>query len=92
MVEYIDKEKAIKAVDNHTFDTADGLCLDTDITIVFEELPTADVVPVVHAKWIRTNVNGMHKIKCENCDYMEPEYRTYIRDYCPCCGARMDGE
>ncbi len=48
-----------------------------------------DVRPIVRSKWIRTNVNGQHRITCEACDYTEPEYATYIRNWCPCCGARM---
>ena len=37
----IDAEEVIKAIDRHTFDTFDGLCLDADITVILEEVPTA---------------------------------------------------
>lgn len=39
--------------------------------------------------WIKIVVNGQHKIKCDKCDYTEPEYATHIRNYCPSCGAKM---
>jgi hypothetical protein len=42
------KEDVIKAIDRHTFDTDDGLCLDEDISIIIEELPP--VTPV--QRWI----------------------------------------
>jgi hypothetical protein len=37
----VSREDVIKAVDRHTFDTDDGLCLNEDISIVLEELPPA---------------------------------------------------
>lgn len=39
--------------------------------------------------WISIVVNGRHKIKCNKCDYTEPEYATHIRNYCPYCGTKM---
>lgn len=42
--------------------------------------------------WIKFVVNGQHKIRCDKCDYIEPEYVTHIRNYCPNCGMRMVGE
>lgn len=44
----ISREDVIKAIDRHTFDTDDGLCLDEDISIILEELPP--VKPT--QKWI----------------------------------------
>jgi hypothetical protein len=35
----VSREDVIKAVDRHTFDTDDGLCLDEDVSIIMEELP-----------------------------------------------------
>lgn len=40
-------------------------------------------------RWIKFVVNGQHKIRCDKCDYIEPEYVTHIRNYCPNCGAKM---
>lgn len=42
------REEVIKAIDRHTFDIDDGLCLDEDISIILEELPP--VTPV--QRWI----------------------------------------
>lgn len=52
-------------------------------------MPTADVAPVVHAKW---DVNG----HCTNCGGHAPFYcmtSTYYKSpYCFECGAKIDGE
>lgn len=63
-----------------------------------ERLPAADAVPVVHAEWISEVVTkrdwkGMLKqyyqpCSCSACH--EPAIQKY--NYCPNCGARMDGE
>lgn len=46
----IDADEVIKAIDRHTFDTVDGLCLDEDITIILEELPSVSIEQI---KWER---------------------------------------
>lgn len=56
-----------------------------------ENLPAADVAPVVHGKW---NVSG-GLLECQNCGEI---YSTLggnegkAWNYCPDCGARMDGD
>lgn len=49
--------------------------------------PTADVAPVVHGEWKPNNLNGFKIYDCSNCGvHMEAKF-----NYCPFCGARMDG-
>ena len=51
-----------------------------------DAIPTADVVPVIHAKLLNPNPYG----SCSNCNNL-----IDIRDgfnYCPQCGAKMDLE
>ena len=43
----IDSDAVIKAIDKHTFETDDGLCLDDDISCILEEVPTIE-----ERKWI----------------------------------------
>ena len=38
----INSDDVIKAIDKHTFDTDDGLCLDDDITCILEDMPTIE--------------------------------------------------
>ena len=50
-----------------------------------EGLPAADVAPVVHGRWKRY---GRSLGECSNCG----EIVATRHNYCPNCGARMDGE
>lgn len=69
-----------------------------------KELPAADVAPVVHARWKGIWGDGYaedgdgnpqivyEEFECSNCGQEhhadgEPEW-----DFCPSCGARMDGD
>ncbi|MBR1750907.1 MAG: hypothetical protein IJ740_08515 [Ruminococcus sp.] len=47
-----------------------------------ESMPTLDVEPVKHGRWFGT--------VCSNCGNSDCNY--YDHDYCPFCGARMDGD
>lgn len=50
----------------------------------------ADVQPVKHARWIG---EGVLKIYCSNCSKTPDGWPTPMQtDYCPNCGARMDGD
>lgn len=57
------------------------------------EYPTEDVAPVVHAHWIEkkyriapdTFISNAH---CSACDGIS---KTGYTDFCPHCGAKMDG-
>ena len=46
----------------------------------------ADVVPVVHARWV---FGGDGCVICSECN--EEESNNNHRNYCPNCGAKMDG-
>ena len=62
-----------------------------------ENLPAADVAPVVHGRWddsgIYTFPSGAVAVRCTNCGcaLTESEHRLYNWNYCPVCGAKMDG-
>lgn len=63
----------------------------------YDDCPLPDVAPVVHAYWddsgrYRFERDGSLAIPCSNCGcaLKEDEYKKYIWNYCPSCGARMD--
>lgn len=58
---------------------------------VIEDMPTIYAVPVVHAKWIAYWIGDAIKpiYRCSNCDRLAVVTKT---NYCPKCGARMDGD
>ena len=62
-----------------------------------EEFLSADVAPVVHGRWDDsgryTFPDGSTAVRCTNCGcaLTESEYRLNNWNYCPVCGAKMDG-
>lgn len=58
------------------------------------DTPTADVRENVHGEWIKVYdkwgdiVTTVEGYKCSICDY----FNTDNDNYCPNCGAKMDGE
>ena len=90
MAEYIGRDAAIEAV-KHAW--AKGL----EPSQYIEALPSADVAPVVHGRWDDseryTFPGGSTAVRCTNCGcaLTESEYRLNNWNYCPVCGAKMDG-
>lgn len=98
MAEYIEREKAIdvivKAVDAGFAATAE------DLAAILENLPAADVAPVVHGRWTEINASywrwkqsghfpvHLIKYKHDKCGKVVSKKE----DYCPNCGAKMDLE
>ena len=65
-----------------------------------DEAPTVDAVEVVHGEWIGTQYDGyadgfpVYDLwECSNCrEEYESEGDPPPFNYCPNCGAKMDGE
>ena len=53
---------------------------------ILERMPTIDAVEVVHGEWIE----DINLVKCSVC--REKHYFGERWNYCPNCGAKMDGE
>lgn len=96
MTDYIKREDAIKIINS-------GISIDTYadrryVNGLFRAIRPADVAPVRHGKYIGTEFDGYangcpvyYEWKCSKCGCVfEEEEPTY--NYCPNCGARMDGE
>ena len=72
---------------------------------VLNKIPTADVAPVKHGKWLYCwssdlcaefeKYQGFQSAKCSVCNISQ-SINTYQHkaqyNYCPYCGAKMDGE
>lgn len=58
-----------------------------------DKVPTADVVEVRHGWWISVEADVW--FRCSLCDCEVSTSWDYEQDgmfdYCPCCGAKMDG-
>ena len=87
MAEYIERSAAIEAA-KHAW--AKGL----EPSQYIEDLPAADVVPVVHGRWemrptgMVTDTGPEYKAYCTVCN--EPN-KQYQPPFCPHCGVKMDG-
>lgn len=64
---------------------------EADVTRLLS-LPAADAVEVKHGRWIYNNMGGW---KCSECNNQAPFWcmasTQNLSDYCPTCGAKMDG-
>ena len=57
--------------------------------------PTADVVEVRHGEWVKNQANLCWWLECSVCGEIPPKnrYNFYWQsEYCPNCGAKMDGK
>ena len=87
--EYISREAALTALqDSDLFNTTERQLR------AIRELPAADVAPVRHGRWIHTDLaaHWYGKDECNECTYHEHDRRDLSHfNYCPGCGAKMDG-
>ena len=65
--------------------------IDADVVIAdIKGMKAADVAPVVHGRWVPTKAPFMNECKdCSVCGYRTVWGHRY--NYCPNCGAKMDG-
>ena len=95
MTEYIYKANVLKRVEKyspingcgegHYSGVAD--CIGEEI----EDIPPADVAPVIHARWIDNGRGGYaHAYFCSNCGWLDGYPIEDRFNYCPNCGAIMD--
>lgn len=95
MTDYIKREDAIKIINS-------GISIDTDadkryVNGLFRAIRPADVAPVRYGLWYADEDS---RIVCSECKHGAPYmYKISdklvmqeLTDYCPNCGARMDGE
>lgn len=100
MREYIEKQAAIDAAMQYCPDD-DGTCSKADKDIrelldELEDLPVADVAPVVHGRWLLI-VSYNNTYKCSECGRLLVDItdgkNKVAKHYPYChCGAKMDGE
>lgn len=105
MAEYIERERIRKALVSACLMNQNcPMFIAAKIDQMIDCEPAADVAPVVHGRWVY-NPNGMDWnlgawqcsfCKCNNNNLPgNDKYNPYIfqgSNYCPNCGAKMDGE
>lgn len=103
MAEYICREAILDDLEKEI--EAGNVALDEEVLINkglriairdIKDLKSADVQPIKHGRWIYVgSVRSWDEIKCSACDSaFSTEDRDLILncDFCPHCGARMDGD
>lgn len=86
MAEYIERETAIAwfMPYAHAEESIDADVVISDI----KGMKAADVAPVRHGRWIKRKTWNFHV--CSECSFETPPYTSFM-NYCPNCGAKMDG-
>ena len=89
----IDADRALEIVRDQGIAHPNAHHLTNYATLILREAPTIDVAPVRHGRWISVP----HKLArvCSVCNRDEPykfaDIDADVYDYCPNCGAKMDG-
>lgn len=89
----IDADRALEIVRDQGIAHPNAHHLTNYATLILREAPTIDVTLVRHGRW----VSVPHKLArvCSVCNRDEPykfaDIDADVYDYCPSCGAKMDG-
>ena len=90
----ISRDAAIAAFDDERVDRNYGDVSPESVIRVIESIPPVDAVPMVHARWVRSEDGD--GIVCTACgeDYCDMVVGCNPKEwkFCPVCGAKMDGE
>lgn len=93
MAEYVEK-KDVKAVIKRRLGKMD--LFESLFNADIDAMPAADVAPVVHGRWDGEKDHGeFREVKCTACGgILLVKWSTRLSEYnyCPNCGARMDGD
>lgn len=105
MAEYIERDALRQAVLESQHDNSHPRgwahiahdCEHAHFVAMIDRFPVADVVPVVHARWMHSRYEDCSEqfelVKCSQCNHEAYAMAFYVRggNYCPACGAKMDG-
>ena len=101
MGDYISRDMAIARLTK--VEVTNRLATMTDAKREIAEMPAADVAPVVHGEWEAVDwreydANGCEVIcypkdgiACTHCRYAFKKDALWKKNFCPNCGAKMDG-
>ena len=89
MTEYIKREYAVDAVVDVYYNTPDIDLSCEKFEAAILKIPSSDVAPVKHGRWGSNGIPDSMLSACSVCGF---GCGAYSFQYCPNCGARMDGE
>ncbi len=95
MIEYINKQAAIIEMMDNDIDHTQGTD-GREVVQILEDMPAADVTPVVHGRWLSI-VSYNNTYKCSECGRLLVDIADGLKmvakhyPYCH-CGAKMDSQ
>lgn len=97
MADYIDRGKFLKKLNSEKVKAIVGVVGLAWVKSLLSKIPSADVVEVRHGEWVRNVLfNGTHTCSVCGNDPIHYDgstgYVEVLSDYCPNCGAKMDGK
>lgn len=92
MARYIDADVAIELHNGKLW--AWDVC---DLEEFLADVPTADVTEARNGEWLHGDTidDGWTRYYCSECEWMTESYykeKCDLSNYCPNCGAKMDGK
>lgn len=99
MAEYIERETAFNAITDLAGKAPTRSAYEAvwKSARALKKIPAADVAPVVHGRWIHSRYEDCSEqfelVKCSQCNHEAYAMALYVHggNYCPNCGAKMDG-
>lgn len=92
MAEYIEREALLVKLREAVSHKGMGAAIAGVLIRYIESIPTADVVEVVHGRWMHEECLGVVSLNGYECSRCRKNNRR-ATNYCPNCGAHMkDGE
>ena len=98
MDEYIKRDGVLRKFNIDDMMNVNGTLISLhDARETISNFPAADVAPVRHGKWVHSRYENCSEqfeiVKCSCCGHEAYAMAFYVRggNYCPNCGAKMDG-
>lgn len=87
----IDADRALEIVRDQGNAHPNAYHLTNYATLILREAPTVDAVQVMHGRW-ETNSDRPDTLICSICKCGFDMWKHDPHNFCPNCGAKMDGD
>lgn len=85
MLKFINSDKLAKEI----FGRVNNPAIRNWLFSIINDVPAADVQEIKHGHW---EIGYFHDRVCSCCTHPSNDLSDYSYDYCPWCGAKMDGD